>query len=45
MKFTFDSKYNIAYLSLKKKRENVESIKVGEDLIVDMAPDGTLSMV
>ncbi len=42
MKFTFDEKYNIAYICFKKKKEHVESVKVSEDVIIDLAPDGSI---
>ena len=32
----------IAYISFKDKTENVTSIKVSEDIIVDISADGTL---
>ena len=42
MKITYDSRYNIAYLQLREKPETVESIKISEELIVDIATDGTV---
>lgn len=42
MKIKFDPKYNIAYISFKDKTENVNSIKLSDDIIVDISPDGTL---
>ena len=42
MKITYDPKYNIAYVALKNKPAEVNSIKLSEDLIVDMSPDGTI---
>ena len=41
MKITYDSKYNIAYLSLKDKGEkNVTTILLSDEVNVDIAPDG-----
>ncbi|RLC58348.1 MAG: hypothetical protein DRI80_13910 [Chloroflexota bacterium] len=42
MRFTYDSRYNIAYIRFQEKRGEVESIWVGDELVVDMAPDGTV---
>ncbi len=42
MKLTYDIKYNVGYLTFKEKKMDVNSIKLSEDLIVDMAPDGTI---
>jgi uncharacterized protein YuzE len=39
---TYDPRYNIAYIRLHEKPTEVESIQVSEELIVDMAPDGTV---
>lgn len=42
MKFTYDPRYNIAYIRFRPKSSNVESIKVSDEMIIDMAPDGTV---
>jgi len=42
MRFTYDHRYNIAYIRFREKRAEVESIRVSDELIVDMAPDGTI---
>jgi uncharacterized protein YuzE len=42
MKFTYDPRYNIAYLCFREKRAEVESIHVSDELVVDIAPDGTI---
>ncbi|MCS6903533.1 MAG: DUF2283 domain-containing protein [Candidatus Bipolaricaulota bacterium] len=42
MRLTYDPRYNIAYLYLKERPVEVETIKVSEDLNVDIAPDGTI---
>ena len=42
MKFSYDPRYNIAYIRLQPKSSGVESVKVGDELIVDMTPDGTV---
>ena len=42
MRMTYDPRYNIAYLRLKEKTEQVETIRVSEAMNVDIAPDGTV---
>ncbi len=42
MKITYDHKFNIAYVALKNKPTKVNSIKLSDDLVVDMAADGTI---
>lgn len=42
MKFSYDPRYNVAYIRFQPKSSGVESIKVGDELIVDMTPDGTV---
>lgn len=42
MKFTYDPRYNVGYIRFKDKESNAESIKLSEELIVDLAPDGTV---
>lgn len=42
MKLTYDPRYNIAYISFQEKKAEVESIKLSDELIVDVAPDGTV---
>jgi uncharacterized protein YuzE len=39
---TYDPRYNIAYLRLKERTEQVETIRVGDAMNVDIAPDGTV---
>ena len=42
MRLSYDPRYNIAYLRLRVKTTGVESIRVSDELIVDLAPDGTI---
>ena len=42
MKLTFDRDRNIAYLRLRPKTAGVETIRVSEELNVDIAPDGSV---
>jgi uncharacterized protein YuzE len=42
MKLTYDPKHNVAYLHLRESPEQVDTIRLSEELNVDMAPDGTV---
>ena len=42
MRLSYDPKYNVAYIRFQSKSSEVESIKISEELIIDIAPDGTL---
>ena len=42
MKFTYDPRYNVGYIRFKNKKDHTESIKLSEELVVDLAPDGTV---
>ena len=42
MKLTYDPRHNIAYLRLREKAEDVETIRVSDEVNVDLAPDGTV---
>jgi len=42
MKLTYDPRYNIAYLRLHEKPAEVETIKISDELHVDVASDGTI---
>jgi uncharacterized protein YuzE len=42
MRFSYDPRYNIAYIRFKVKSKEVESVKISDELIVDIAPDGTV---
>ena len=42
MKLTYDPRYNVAYLRLHEKTAQVETIRISDELNVDIAPDGTV---
>ncbi len=42
MKLTYDPRYNIAYIHLRDKTDQVETVRVSDELNVDLAPDGTV---
>jgi uncharacterized protein YuzE len=42
MRFTYDPKYNIAYLKFQEKSTEVHTLKVSDEVNVDLTPDGTI---
>lgn len=42
MKLTFDRVHNIAYLRLRPRGAQVETVRVSDELNVDLAPDGSV---
>ena len=42
MKLTYDRNRNVAYLRLRPKTVDVETIRVSDELNVDIAPDGSV---
>jgi uncharacterized protein YuzE len=42
MKFTYDPRSNIAYIRFRKQPMEVDTVRISDELVVDMAPDGTL---
>lgn len=42
MKLTYDSRRNVAYLRLHEKAAQVETIRISDELNIDLAPDGTV---
>jgi len=42
MRLTYDPRHNVAYLRLHKRSKQVETIRVSDELNVDLAPDGTI---
>ena len=42
MKLTYDPKYNVAYIYLKKKAGKVRTVAVSDELNVDVAADGSI---
>lgn len=42
MRFTYDPRYNIAYIRFQEKPVEVETIQISDELVVDIAPDGTV---
>lgn len=42
MPLTYDPRHNIAYIRLREKSAEVESIRVSDEVTVDLAPDGMI---
>ncbi len=42
MRFTYDPRYNVAYIRFQEKQVDVETVRVSDELVIDMAPDGTV---
>jgi len=42
MRLSYDPRYNVAYLQFQEKPSQVETVKLSEALLVDLAPDGTI---
>jgi len=42
MRFTYDPSYNIAYIRFREKSVDVETIRISDEFIVDMSPDGRI---
>jgi uncharacterized protein YuzE len=36
----YDPRYNVGYIRFGEKGTEVEAIRLGEEIVVDMAPDG-----
>ena len=42
MQLTYDPRYNVAYVRFQEKAAEVESVRLSEAVVVDLAPDGTM---
>jgi uncharacterized protein YuzE len=42
MKLTYDPRRNIAYIRLRERSGQVETISVSDELNIDLTPDGTI---
>ena len=42
MRLAYDPRYNVAYIRFKEKQTGVEAIKLSDELVVDIASDGTV---
>ncbi|MCX6383222.1 MAG: DUF2283 domain-containing protein [Actinobacteria bacterium] len=42
MEISFDNKYNIAYIKIQKKTAQVETIRLSDEVNIDISPDGKI---
>lgn len=42
MKLSYDPRYNLAYIQFQEKDSAVETLRLSDQLNVDMAPDGSV---
>jgi uncharacterized protein YuzE len=42
MKITYDPHYNIAYFQFREKSSEIESLKISDELVIDMTSDGKI---
>jgi len=42
MKLSYDPQYNIAYIRFHEKHAQIETIKISDELNIDIAPDGSI---
>jgi len=42
MRFTYDPRNNIAYIRFQGKGPEVEAVRISDELVIDIAPDGTI---
>lgn len=42
MRLTYDPKHNIAYIRLRERTEAVETVRVSDEINIDLAADGTV---
>ncbi|MEW6217377.1 MAG: DUF2283 domain-containing protein [Candidatus Bipolaricaulota bacterium] len=41
MRITYDSRQNVAYIRLREKQAEVETLRISDELNIDLASDGT----
>ena len=42
MRFSYDPRYNIANIRFREKMSGVETVKLSDEILVDMGPDGRI---
>ncbi|MEW6217376.1 MAG: DUF2283 domain-containing protein [Candidatus Bipolaricaulota bacterium] len=42
MRITYDSRQNVAYIRLREKRAEAGTLRISDELNIDLAPDGTV---
>lgn len=42
MRISYDPKYNVAYIKVREKAENVETLRISDELNIDLSPNGKI---
>ena len=42
MKLTYDREYNVAYIQFREKTGEVDTIRLSDEVLIDIAPDGSV---
>ena len=42
MRFTYDPRYNIGYIRFREKPAEVDTLRISDEINIDLAPDGTI---
>lgn len=42
MRLTYDARRNVAYLRMREKKTDVETVRISDELNIDLSPDGTI---
>ena len=42
VRLSYDPEHDIAYIRLRERRGEIETVRISDELNVDMAPDGTV---
>ena len=42
MKVSYDPRYNVAYIRFREKGAEVETVRISDELILDLTPDGKI---
>jgi uncharacterized protein YuzE len=42
MKVSYDPKYNVAYIKLRERTDEIETIRISDELNIDITPDGKI---
>ena len=40
VRISYDPEHNVAYIKLREEKEEVETIRLSEEVLVDISPDG-----
>ena len=42
MKLSYDAQHNVAYIRLREKSGDLETLRISDELLLDVGPDGTV---